>query len=688
MATVLIVDDRPVNRDLVRTVLGYQGHRTIEAPGGVEALELLRRERPDVVVADVLMPGMDGYELARAIRADPAINDIPVLFYTANYVESEIRSIAASVGVERVVRKSGDLTELVDAIDDTLGAATPEQIAVITSEEEFGREHLRVVNAKLLEKITELEEAARLHEMVEAIVAVGDDPEWGAVLVRVAEAAFALVDAAHVSLVTTAAEGRPSEIVSVGNDSATAQRVADLASGGAFTSGRQPTPGLHTVPIRIGAELFATLVLARRPGDRFGPAEHRLLDTFARAAGIAVANSQLYDDARRREEWHAASAEVTSTMLGADPAEASRLIANGARRVLDADSSWIVVPSSSDAVVIEACEGEWCSLLRGHIIPLAEASLYAQVSASTHAVVVTDARSDERTADTAGRLQLPAGPMLAVPLRASGVSLGALYVANAAGSPPFSALDVEMVRAFARRAALTLEFARAEEHRRRLTLSEDRNRIARDLHDVVIQRLFGMGLRLERLRGQLPLAAADEVAAVTEDLDRTIDSIRTTIFSLRADDDVSPSLRAEFVKIMEPASVLLSFAPHLRIEGPIDRAVPDEVRAHVLATFSEALSNSIRHAQASRVDILVRVAGDELLLQVTDDGRGLPADRHESGLANLRRRATDLGGTMSVGSGPRGLGTTLTWCVPLPGGSGQQPAATVVESAVRASEFN
>jgi signal transduction histidine kinase len=233
----------------------------------------------------------------------------------------------------------------------------------------------------------------------------------------------------------------------------------------------------------------------------------------------------------------------------------------------------------------------------------------------------------------------------------------------------FSRVDVEVARAFAARAAQTLDLARAEDHRERLSVAEDRNRIARELHDVVIQRLFGIGLRLEQLRVQAADHVARPLGEVIDDLDRTIDEIRNAIFSLRST-EADRSLRAQLIDVMEPAAQLLAFTPRLRLEGPLDRAVPEHVHPHLIATLGEALSNVVRHAHAARADVLVRVDGDGLTLRVSDDGRGVPADRHESGLANLRRRAEELGGTMTLSEGLDGRGTAVTWVVPL--GEAQQ----------------
>jgi signal transduction histidine kinase/DNA-binding NarL/FixJ family response regulator len=670
VATVLIVDDRPVNRDLVRTVLGYHGHVTVEADGGPEALQILRDAPPDIVVADVLMPGMDGYQLARAIRADPVTNAIPVLFYTANYVEEEIRPIATAVGVDRIVAKSGDLTELIQAIDDTLGT-TPMPTEPIAPAE-FDREHLRILNAKLIEKVEELEEAARFNQMVDAIVAVGDDLRLPAMLRRIVAAAHSLVGARHTSLVTAGAEGCALECVQGDGAQASVQSAEVLA---AAHPDELAALGYLVVPIRIDGEIFGNLLLLESSRTGFTQTDRRLLETLARAAGVAIANSQLYNDARRKQAWLAASVDVASTLLVSDADSALQLIGSGARRVIGAKLSWIEV-ANGDRVTIQACDGPLSSVLITQSIPLSQAVLFADICATGQPVVVDDAASDERLSAALPCAAMEIGALLGVPLIASGRSFGVLFVGNERGGPLFSALDVEMARAFAARSAMTMEFARSEGDRQRLTLLEDRNRIARDLHDVVIQRLFGLGLRLERVRAQVPDQSAVQIADISGDLDQTIDEIRNTIFSLSSSIDDRPSLRGEVIRIVESTRFVLTFAPQLRIDGPIDHAVPDYIQPHLLATLSEALSNIVRHAAAAQVEVLVRSSEDELILRVTDDGRGLPKYRAESGLANLRRRASDLGGTMDLKPGPDRHGTALTWRIPLAAASDRAYADT------------
>jgi signal transduction histidine kinase len=234
-----------------------------------------------------------------------------------------------------------------------------------------------------------------------------------------------------------------------------------------------------------------------------------------------------------------------------------------------------------------------------------------------------------------------------------------------------------MARAFAGRAAQTLEFAQAEGDRHRLSVLEDRNRIARDLHDVVIQRLYGLGLRMERVLGQLPEQIAAQLADINTDLDETIDEIRNTVFSLRVTSEARTGLRADVVRMVEQSAELLGFVPRLNIFGALDSDVSEPVAAHALATLSEALSNVVRHAAATEVDVLIRTTSSELTLRVADNGCGVPSHPHESGLSNLRRRAAELGGTMRVDSvqvdsgvdlnADERPGTVLTWTVPLAG---------------------
>ncbi|MDT4922321.1 MAG: hypothetical protein QOG01_34 [Pseudonocardiales bacterium] len=352
MSRILVVDDRPTNRDLVRTVLSHRGHSIVEADDAAHAFELLRQELPDLIITDVLMPAMDGYEFVRALRSRPATRTMPVIFYSAHYLEEEARPIAAALGVVGVVTKTGDIHALVEAVEAALGASPPP--AEVIDDETLARVRLQLLNVKLIDKIAQLEE---------------------------------------------------------------------------------------------------------------------------------------------------------------------------------------------------------------------------------------------------------------------------------------------------------------------------KDAIARDLHDVVIQRLFAVGMRLESLRPHLAETHGDRLDVITAEMNETIGDIRNTIHALKSV-DVRPDLRVQIHRIVEQSPAILGFRAGLHIAGPVNTLVAEPAHADIVATVREALSNAARHAHASRVDVELSAAADEFVLQVSDNGRGLPATRTESGLANLRARAERLGGTMIIGGNVDGRGTRITWTIPISTTSG------------------
>ncbi|HSY16128.1 MAG TPA: GAF domain-containing sensor histidine kinase [Jatrophihabitantaceae bacterium] len=392
-------------------------------------------------------------------------------------------------------------------------------------------------------------------------------------------------------------------------------------------------------------------------------ADATLLAALADAPGPILATARLYDEARRRQDWLSASAEITSALLAADPGEALELVVRGARRVAGARTAWITLPCGGGKLRIAACDGLGAEQMRGREVPATEARLLSQDAPTWVPVVIDDATTDDRVASSPITDNVSVGPLMLIPLAAPDDARGSLGLANSPHDPHFSKIDVEMATTFAAHASLALKFAQAEADRRRLSVVEERDRIARDLHDVVIQRLFAITLRLERFGPHLPVAEARRLDATVEELNETIDDIRQTIFSLRADQSAGTTLRAEVVKVTAHAEAALGFTPRLRISGPLESVIPDAVRNDVLATLREALSNTARHAQATSVTVELMLAHGEFVLRVTDDGSGLPTERHESGLANLRHRAESLGGTMTVSE--RGRGMVLDWRLPI-----------------------
>jgi signal transduction histidine kinase len=260
----------------------------------------------------------------------------------------------------------------------------------------------------------------------------------------------------------------------------------------------------------------------------------------------------------------------------------------------------------------------------------------------------------------------PMTSFLGVPVFVRGEVYGNLYLTDKAGGEPFTEVDEELVVGLASAAGVAIDNARLHARVRELDVLEDRERIARDLHDTVIQRLFATGLSLQ---GAARLAQRAEVAEriqqAVDDIDVTVRQIRSAIFELQTTRVPGRSLRRELLAIGGDATNALGFEPVFRFEGPIDNAVADEVAEQLVAVLREALTNVARHAVASRVDVVVEVGGGALELTVTDDGIGFSGDRPGGhGLDNMARRAEALGGEATVAPGAE-RGTVFRWRVPV-----------------------
>lgn len=600
MATVLVVDDRAVNRDLVRTVLAARGHLCLEAEDGEHGLAMIIEHRPDLVITDLLMPGIDGYEMVRDLRESETNRHIPVIFYTANYLEREVQPVADALGAASVVAKSGDIAALLKAIDTALDQPPVPLGAPVG--EDFSREHLRVLNAKLVEKIRELEDQERLHRLVRAAVTINDDLSLPDTMRRIVTAARSLAGADRATLRVTGADGHPHTVM---------EHRDDWSEGQAG--------GCVEVPIRVRGRHFGTLSVT---GIDDAPDAQRSVEAvlveLATAAGPAIANAQTYDDAQRRQQWLAASARVTAALLDADPEEALDLVVRGARDVVGAQKAWIMVPEA------------------GALPP---------------------------AYSTGGDLPQVAS-LVTIPLPGIKPPGGALVLENGPGGSGLTAVDIEMAETFAGHAALALQCAQAAADYRRLSLLEERDRIASDLHDVVIQRLFALGMRLSSVRSMLPVEHADRVESAVLELDETIDDIRNAIFALRAEAGVGESLRTELLRIVNQAADALGFRPKLRVIGPLETIVPAEAHGDVLATLREGLSNAAKHSGASAVTVEIAVTDETLEMRIADNGRGLGSPDRESGLCNLRRRAEAWGGRMVLSAPVAGTGLVLDWMIP------------------------
>lgn len=261
----------------------------------------------------------------------------------------------------------------------------------------------------------------------------------------------------------------------------------------------------------------------------------------------------------------------------------------------------------------------------------------------------------------------PMTTFLGVPLHVRGEVFGNLYLTEKRGGGGFTEADEELAVALAAVAGVAIENTRLHERLADLLVVQDRERIARDLHDTVIQRLFATGLSLAGLAGRVDdPELARRLQASVDDLDDTVRHIRTTIFELQRPSEPGRSVRRELLELVAEAGESLGFAVSTRFDGPVDTSVDGPLADHLVAAGREALANTVRHSRARRVDFEVQVDDGWLTLLVVDDGVGLPPefDSGGHGLANLRSRAAELGGQFTVGPGSDG-GCTVRWSVPL-----------------------
>ncbi|MGW3040236.1 GAF domain-containing protein [Kitasatospora sp. NPDC001159] len=553
---------------------------------------------------------------------------------------------------------------------------------------------------ELLEELQARIDAARgtrdrVHSLLEAVLSVGRELDLTQVLRRIVEAAAVLVDARYAALGVIAPDGETlSQFHTVGLSDEEIERIgpyptgrgllgelirhpaplrlADLSEHASSVGCPAHHPVMRTflgVPVRVRDEVFGNLYLTdKQGGEEFDADDEAVISTLAVAAGVAVDNARLYEEAQRQQHWLSASAEITRALLsGGSRSEVLELIAQRAREITGADLADVSVPVPGTGTVrVELALGGDAAGRSGLVVPL-EGSLSGAACASGVPVTTADLAGDPRLSAGPSRFA-GLGPAVAVPLgRAEGQIDGVLLLAREAGRPEFTEREIGPLLGFADQAALALELAERRRDAEQLAMLEDRDRIARDLHDLAIQRLFATGMTLQSAARFIDHAtASDRVLRAVGDLDETIKIIRSTIFGLRAREDATGhGLRARAVRTVEQAQAVLGFAPRLSMEGLLDTDVPSEVAEHVLAVLAEALSNTARHAGAGRVEVTLQAAAGRVVVSVQDDGVGVPEQGRRSGLRNLAERAETLGGSFELVRPAEG-GTRVVWSVPLP----------------------
>ncbi|WP_093719494.1 MULTISPECIES: GAF domain-containing protein [unclassified Streptomyces] len=570
------------------------------------------------------------------------------------------------------------------------------------SQEQAGQARVRLPQLKLDELLEELQarlDAARgtrdrVHSLLEAVLSVGRELDLEQALNSIVEAAAALVDAQYAALGVIGPDGkRLSAFHTVGVSEEQIREIGPYPEGhgilGELIRHPQPLrlaklsehpasygfpphhPPMNTflgVPIRVRDQVFGNLYLTEKGGGaQFDEEDESVLSTLAVAAGVAIDNARLYEESRLRERWLRANAEIThSLMSGAERGEALGLIARRAKDISGAVLAVVAMPvEDTDVLRVELATGKGAEAHRGLVLPVDD-SLIGRAFSAGSSVTSSDISRDERVADSGDRFT-GLGPAVAVPIGTGDGVRGVVLLAREQGRPVYAAKETEPLQGFAAQAAIAMELAERRRDAEEIAVLKDRDRIARDLHDLAIQRLFATGMTLQSAGRFIEHAeAGDRVARAVDDLDETIKIIRSTIFGLRArENGAGTGLRARVVRAAGEAAPVLGFAPSVRMEGLVDTDVPREVADHVIAVLSESLTNIARHARAERADVVLETDGSEVRLTVTDNGVGIPAEGRRSGLRNMAERAEQLGGELEL-STPEGGGSRLVWRVPVP----------------------
>jgi signal transduction histidine kinase len=523
----------------------------------------------------------------------------------------------------------------------------------------------------------------RLRSLLRANRLVVEELELTEVLRRIVEAALDLVDAKFGALGVIGPDGRLEQFIHVGISAEIAAAIGDLPRGdgilGAvidaampirlehlgddpravgFPPHHPPMEGFLGVPIRVRGEIYGNLYLTSPTAGAFSSEDEELVGVLAATAGIAIENARLFAASVRREKWGAALTDVSAALLSGE-ADTLAVVVEHVAALVDAELVTVVVESGTPNVLsVAAARGRGSSEIQDHLYR-AEGTLVGRALVSGAPVLAEGQEPDEMVDG-----QAAFGPTFVLPLAASGHSIGALSVSRAVGAIPFSTTDLAMATEFGAQASVALEVARGRADRQQLELFDDRTRIARDLHDHVIQRLFGAGLSLQSVAGRVPEVLQDSIRAQVDVIDAAISEIRTVVFALSAPaPGAENSLRHRLLDIVSEAGSNMTAPPRLAFSGPVDLLIRGPLADDVTAVVRESLTNVARHAEAANCEVDVTVDDDELRVRVHDDGVGFSPGSRSSGTANLAARAENLGGSYSIDGGAE-TGTSVLWRVP------------------------
>jgi signal transduction histidine kinase len=549
-------------------------------------------------------------------------------------------------------------------------------------ESAFARLGQRGLVRRMHQQLDELLAARdQMEQLLRIIVDIGSDLDLDLTLHRIVKAAMELTGARYGALGIYGSEGSLVSFIHEGIDADTARWLGDLPVGEALrvddltahlqrdgvSEHDSPIRAVLGMAIRVRGETFGNLYLGDDRLDRvFSDSEEIAARALASAAAVAIDNARLFGQERLSARWVNASREITAALLSAEPqTDALQLVVDRVLELADAESAILLVPIASDrpfdetgTLVVAAAAGRKAEDLKWTQVPVDGSTMGEVFRSGTPTITDSFKHPIEGFTDVGDR------SVIVVPLWADDIVRGAIAVARGVRQPPFADDYLELVSDFASHAAIALALASGREHTRELAILADRERIAHDLHDHVIQKLFAAGLDLQ---GTIARAVSPEVidrlTHTVDDLQTTIEDIRTTIFKLQVPVEPGENFRQRIQNRVAEFTEDRDIATTLDMSGALT-AVTGELADHAEAVVTEAVSNAVRHAEARRLTIRIEV-DQRLTIEVIDDGRGIPPDnQRRSGLANMQRRAAQVGGECSITSGPEG-GTRVYWTAPL-----------------------
>jgi signal transduction histidine kinase len=529
-----------------------------------------------------------------------------------------------------------------------------------------------------------------LSGILDAFLAISEELDLSTTLRRIVRAAADVVDAEYGALAVLDGRGGLAEFVYVGIDEATRRllgplpsghglvglliehpqvmRLADLTTHPASVGFPPGHPVMHRfigAPIMVREAVFGNLYLTeKRGGGEFTERDELVLRALASAAGSAVQNARLFAEVRQRERWLLATAEIRTALLsGGTVTDALALIARRAVDLAAADHALVLVAGEDGRLRVWGAAGPDADRLVGCSAGRDERWTRAVLSATGPGVPgEMPVPQDQALAD----LWRSASWVSTAGVPAGTTDGGVLICLRGKGTQRFADDRSPQLAGLAEQASLALEVSDRAEQRRRFELVAERERIARDLHDHVIQRLFAVGLSLQgqESRATDPVLR-DRLEQSVQQVDESIRDLRSSIFDLRTATAAGgrKNLRRRLLDIAAGAG---DGGPtvSVHIDGPIDTLVPPALAEQVEAVVREAVSNAVRHSGGRTVTVTV-TAREDLDITVTDDGVGIPDGVPRSGLTNLADRAATWGGSFAVAASAAG-GTTVHWAAPLP----------------------